>query len=385
MSTLRPLLEAFADPAQNAELTQLEGLLKRFNLFEAVGVVRHELRHSDFLAFLLDPSQNHGLGASFLHYFLKAALDLDGIDFGRAYVLREWHYIDILIVDEASHFAVIIENKIDTGEHSDQLNRYRAALDSYYPGYNVLALYLTPDGDAPSSPDYQAVSYSVVCEAIENIVQGQRGTLDNEVSISLEHYAQLLSRHVLSDSDIAILCRSIYQKHKLALNLIFENRPDQQAQINEFVRSLIQQQPNLIYYNHGKKWANFNILAWDASLTARGLSLETTTKPYLSFSTNTDVVRVGIWVSPGDQSDRQKVLQVAQDNLLTGASEKLTGQHWSRVTSFKILNANDFSKSQEEIEVLISEKWDEFLQDEMPRIEKAYLQEWLWTVPENPQ
>ena len=121
MSTQLQALQAFTDTVQNPDLPRLETLLSRFNLFEAVGAVRHELRHSDFLAFLLDPSRTHGLGPAFLHRFLEAALDLDSVDFGRAYVLREWHHSDILIVDEASRFAVIIENKIGTGEHSDQV------------------------------------------------------------------------------------------------------------------------------------------------------------------------------------------------------------------------------------------------------------------------
>ena len=46
----------------NPELEELEALLSQFNLFEAIGAVRMEVRHSDFLAFLLDPAQKHGLG-----------------------------------------------------------------------------------------------------------------------------------------------------------------------------------------------------------------------------------------------------------------------------------------------------------------------------------
>jgi hypothetical protein len=34
-----------------------------FNVFEAVGAVRAELRHSNFLAYLLSPSRPHGLGS----------------------------------------------------------------------------------------------------------------------------------------------------------------------------------------------------------------------------------------------------------------------------------------------------------------------------------
>ena len=50
----------------NPDLERLEALLDEFNIFEAIGAVRVELRHSDFLAFLLNPTQNHGLGDAFV-------------------------------------------------------------------------------------------------------------------------------------------------------------------------------------------------------------------------------------------------------------------------------------------------------------------------------
>src|SRR3712207_3798178 len=54
----RKALEDFV--VGNEDLERLEALLDRFNIFEAIGVVRQELRHSDFLAYLFDPRGNHG-------------------------------------------------------------------------------------------------------------------------------------------------------------------------------------------------------------------------------------------------------------------------------------------------------------------------------------
>ena len=36
------------------------------NIFEAVGLDRQEIRHSNFLAFLLRPQESHGLSDAFL-------------------------------------------------------------------------------------------------------------------------------------------------------------------------------------------------------------------------------------------------------------------------------------------------------------------------------
>src|SRR5690242_14515362 len=45
-----------------------------FNFFEAVGAIRAELRHSNFLAYLLSPSRPHGLGTKPLAAVLRSIL-----------------------------------------------------------------------------------------------------------------------------------------------------------------------------------------------------------------------------------------------------------------------------------------------------------------------
>ena len=50
----------------NKDLAVLEAKISRFNIFEAIGMVRREIKHSNFIAFLLDPSQKHLLGDIFL-------------------------------------------------------------------------------------------------------------------------------------------------------------------------------------------------------------------------------------------------------------------------------------------------------------------------------
>ena len=60
----RKALEALV--VDNPDLERLEALLDQFNIFEVIGATWQELRHSDFLTFLLDPQQNRGLGDAFL-------------------------------------------------------------------------------------------------------------------------------------------------------------------------------------------------------------------------------------------------------------------------------------------------------------------------------
>ena len=80
-------------------LERIRTLLDRFNVFEAIGFVGQELMHSQFLAFLLDPKQNHGLEDAFLRRLLyevslPLSQDLRDKDLGNTLVHREWGNVD---------------------------------------------------------------------------------------------------------------------------------------------------------------------------------------------------------------------------------------------------------------------------------------------------
>lgn len=228
-------LEAFI--VNNPDLERLEALLDRFNIFEAVGMERQEIRHSRFLAFLLDPNESHGMGDAFVKRLLqRAVMDAPNIstpvtpielslwDLGEMSVRREWRRIDIFLLDEREKLAVIIENKIGAGEHSDQLDRYHEAVREEYPDYRLLALYLTPGGDEPSHPEYLPVDYQTVCEVLDELAESRASVMEPDAAVLITHYTEMLRRHIVGDSEIARLSRQIYQKHQRAIDLIYQHR-----------------------------------------------------------------------------------------------------------------------------------------------------------------
>ena len=391
-------LEAFADPDQNPDLLRLESLLSRFNLFEAVGVIKQELRHSDLLASLLDPTQHHGLKTVFLKEMLQVVLgvaddesevtlsDLDLWDLSQVMVQREWHHIDILVLDEANRFAIIIENKIDSGERAGQLNRYYDDVRGCYPNYKILALYLTRDGNAPTFDRYHAVSYTQVCQIIEKILEDHSSTLGNDIAVLLEHYTQMLRRHIMSDSGVADLCRSIYQKHKQALDLIFEHRPDQQEHINDYAKLLIANEASIKPCFSKKSYIQFNPVAWDGSPLYQGQYPMCPWFLYFQFNSDPDNLLIALLMTPGKRSYRDRLFEVAQANNFPGCPATLTrlkGQGgWSRLYEKTVLKSADYETTQEEIELIISRKWVEFLRDDLPNITQAIRGEkWLWEAP----
>src|SRR3989304_2551342 len=133
----REALEKFV--LDNEEFARLEERTSQFNIFEALGIVGQEIRHSNFLAWLLNPAQNHGLGDSFLKDFLLktsvaarelgigtiSPVDVDVWDLSATEVRREGKNIDITLLDESNKFVCVIEKKVHSGEHGNQLERYR--------------------------------------------------------------------------------------------------------------------------------------------------------------------------------------------------------------------------------------------------------------------
>ncbi|MCJ7929981.1 MULTISPECIES: PD-(D/E)XK nuclease family protein [unclassified Aeromonas] len=93
------------------ELDKLGGMVSEFNLFEAMGMVRQEIRHSHFLGTLFNPREPHGLGSRFFESLLSrllyvpdrrsgevSLLDIHLCDYDDLQVFREQDRIDLLLV-----------------------------------------------------------------------------------------------------------------------------------------------------------------------------------------------------------------------------------------------------------------------------------------------
>lgn len=217
------------------ELRALEkkfGLGNRFNLFEAVNMVRQEIRHSNFLAFLLNPAEAHGLGDRFLRAMLMAAagthpeppvsrLGLAVGDCGGALVYRERDHFDITVQIPELHLLFVIENKVDASERPEQLVDYRRQVEGRYPGSRFMGTFLTPEGYAGDDEQWGTLSYSTVAGELRRIAAEE--TPAPAVALAIQHYADLIERRIVVSPELIDACRRIYTQHRVALDLIAEH------------------------------------------------------------------------------------------------------------------------------------------------------------------
>lgn len=234
------------------EISCLDELLPwtgKFNLFDVLKISRTEIRHSNMLGWLLNPNENHNFGDAFLKGILQRLVEKDTesrydvfkillMDLYSFSVLREWRNIDILLASSEEKVVIAIENKVGSHEHSNQLNRYREILEKEYSTYKRLYVFLTPDGENPSDVEnWDVLTYDDVIDVLEDI--SSRMKLQPDVDLMVRNYIEIVRRDIVQDQALIDICNKIYNKHKKALDLIFDNRTDGKTQVSDSIKETL--------------------------------------------------------------------------------------------------------------------------------------------------
>lgn len=402
--------------ARSSDLDQLTSVPPEFNVFEAMGVVFQELRHSDFLAFLLNPQASHGLGDRFTKEWLKRVVSsardypyaesdsatsvtrpelLEHLDMSEAQVFRERDHIDVLLVDARNRLTVVVENKMFSGEHSDQLARYRRIVEERYPGFDSLCIFLTPTGEAPSHSGYVPTDYAVVCEEVESIVEEgslpDGAPIDSEVSFALSHYARMLRRNIVANSEALDLVRRLYLEHREAFDFVYAHRFSHQKRLRRTLIDLIEKTPDLIYRGTARysteEWISFYPEAWDvpALRCARedyggrdGLILS------FVFDNHLDSLDLKLEFGPGDDEVRRRLLKMAHEDpeLFTGAPPTPDPEWVTSIWRMPLLTREAYLEGKDsDRERLLREHWNGFLGEAFPQLSSAIKRrEWIWNT-----
>ena len=227
-SSLLALLDDVSAFEQEHELGE------SFNFFEAVGMARQEIRHSRFLAFMLNPSAAHGLGEVFLRAFLDhvmkqsdspvmSRLDVMLSDLGAAEVYSERDHFDITIWLPEQKLLMVIENKIGSSESSGQLSKYRERVKRRYPEETFCGVFLTAEGYDGEDSNWTAVGYTEIYGQLKVLLSDPLVSVNTDIYLAIKHYLYLIRKHIVVDEKLIKACRSIYVKHRTALNLIIEH------------------------------------------------------------------------------------------------------------------------------------------------------------------
>lgn len=245
-------------------LKKLDEWTNKFNIFDILKITNTEIRHSNILGWLLDPNGSHKLGDSFLKAFINniikkkdsfgnESLNLLLQDFYSYRVLREYNHMDLVLVSRQEKTCYVIENKIWSGESSHQLQDYFKKSQEEYVGYRIIYAFLTPDGhDASDTNNWVSISYEEIIPLLEDVINNTN--ISNEVKFFINNYIKAVRENIMGEKDEKLIdiCNEIYNKHREALNLIFQNVNLDKTIESEIICKVLREYSKdnkIIYYN----------------------------------------------------------------------------------------------------------------------------------------
>ena len=195
MDKIKELLSRLAPIIKEREEKQGKRMETGFNLFYLISDHYYrETFHSDIIAALLSPKENHGGGNLYLNLFLDM-IGVDKSNYQDAEVHKEYGTndgtlggrIDIFIEGENNH-CVVVENKLnDAGDTYRQLPKYYHYLDNNK--YNIdkfvylpLNPYKTPDKSDWS--DEERIFIDGKLKILPAFLEGEPNLIDNWLEIA---------------------------------------------------------------------------------------------------------------------------------------------------------------------------------------------------------
>jgi hypothetical protein len=198
----------------------------------------------------------------------------------------------------------------------------------------------------------------------------------------IEHYVTMLRRYIVTDSDVAELCRQIYRSHKAAIDLIVEHMPDQQQEMSDHLAGLVQAEPGLEVVRHIKSYVDFVPQAWTTVPEFNlGHGLGKYGPATVTFQFYNSKKRLTLYLTLGPVSAEHEYVReaifahaAANPSVFKGCRPKLSA-HWTVLYKHSLLRASDLGDATlEELVVRVEPKLERFFNDILPELDQHMMQ-----------
>ena len=219
---------------------------RRLNFFDITLISEREVSHSAFLAWLLNPKENHGLNDLFLQYILHK------IKFNEKYAIKDIvveteitgirRRIDIIIY--INDKIICIENKI---WDYPTVNQIEDEIKEFKPNYMVLLApnqIITSFQKENNIKNINYVGYDYIHKSINELMNK---TENNAVKILLENYNQNLEESIMTKKYNLFSYKSILYKKYEQFIVEVEDKYKKEKEIikNLIIKKIQSQYPTL--------------------------------------------------------------------------------------------------------------------------------------------
>lgn len=350
------------------------------NIFRILGLTHDEVRWSAFLAWLLDPNEDHGLGDKFLRNFL---LDVQPdivrtMGFSDVIVRTEEFFseegrgdITIRCRGDGDKLLCVIENKVRSSEGLDQTKRYFEAGKRIQKEENFnkpIYIFLTLHGEQPKCEAFISYSYVDLVKVLKQMAVQASYTSDRTLALIRQFWQNV--EEVLDvgiDNEVRDKCRKIYTQHKEAVEMLAQQRPTKQMFFQAVFDSIKKEEKNFGSGFHlyiDSEGMSLTPVGW---LRIREKNYSFINYSFIKSSKHTVVLR--LWISEDLPDDSEKKLR----NILEEcASRRFDGLPYIQLDHesplWKMADKDtgirfpeDFSKWSKEVES-VKDKFQKFLE-----------------------
>ena len=385
---------------EDSKPNQLEKKLNEFNVFDVLNIVNAEIRHSNVLAWLLNPNESHNIGDQALKLFLKSIrsdVDLTSLINSSSKIDAEVRKeekveifqrqkarridISILIKSGSKKFLIIIENKILAKDTDKQLVDYRNwAENKFKEDYKKIFIYLTPEGEEPDDknelPYWNLFSYRQIKEDILNKVIPK--TPKGNAKEFIKQYVNVL-RRIMKDSKVNKLCSDIYKDHEKAISLIYKEVIVKKF-IDQYVKDKIEEDKNfeVVDFHNNTKYIQFTTTTLSEKIK---IQREKGDKPILLFQfvSNSNSLLLTLNLAQGD--DVNQLLSFMEREKEIFSFKKVKDWTTKVVFSMPILGTTDYDRQDKFEKHLvgltdkIEKKWPS-VEAEIQKIDEVFNSKW---------
>ena len=389
-----------------AELDKVKSIENiKANIFDAVGMERQEVKHSAFIAWLLDPSKPHGLGNRFLAEFCRRlfvsdsvsiqqrnlkALAMGGIRsiddlssfindtklevFRERVLVDSESRIDIYIESKSTKTAIVIENKVFTDNHDDQLYRYIEQLETYSKNrYNLIErrifVYLTPLGTPPDDRQehneahdmYCLLGYKPILGIIERV---KRYCNEQRVLFLMGDYVAMVKKNILKeDEKIRAKCREIYRAYEKEIELLMRYNSDNANDVIKYCKErLIESLQAVVTFKDSDKYFEFYTPAMEEAFAKHGEQIREgdILKLRVGLSAQKPDIAIGYGLQKGGRETAWSgVQQVILNKIMPS---KLKSGRFASIANFVLLKADRRELDFEEVREDVDRQLNSFIQ-----------------------
>jgi len=265
---LNQALEKFNRELEKLSLNQEQ--VFPYNIFSIIGFGGQEIKHSNFLKWMFDHKSEHGLGNTFLKNFLyqtiqinrgeNQEIDSDILDqyesiaaikknFTTYEVRREWKHLDLFILDEENKLLVFFENKVFSDEiiegDRSQLDNYLETIESYYPDFQKICIFLTPYKTLPHFKRHRDIFLKANFHTIYGLLNKLQSSIEKQdLLLLVTSYMDLLKRkHMITDKNTKKAVDKMWQneKYQYILKAIVNQQPSIHAELLRAAKLHIQE------------------------------------------------------------------------------------------------------------------------------------------------